>query len=153
MKRLKLLKLLIAVIASVTLASSAYATPIHLRCEYLTNPLGIDVMTPHLSWQSGDAGRNWKQSAYEVLVASREETLQAGNADIWDSGKVDSSDSVGVVYRGPALESRKRYYWKVRVWDAGGQVSESTESAWWETGLLQSARLEGQVDSLEQHRG
>src|ERR1700685_2736780 len=133
------LKLLIAVIAIVMLASPIYAMPTHLRCEYLTNPLGIDVMTPHLSWQSDDAGRNWKQSAYEVLVASREESLQPGNADIWDSGKVDSSDSVGIEYRGPVLESRKRYYWKVRVWDAGGQVSESAESAWWETGLHKSS--------------
>jgi alpha-L-rhamnosidase len=133
------LKLLIAVIAIVMLASPIYAMPTHLRCEYLTNPLGIDVMTPHLSWQSDDAGRNWKQSAYEVLVASREESLQPGIADIWDSGKVDSSDSVGVVYRGPVLESRKRYYWKVRVWDGERQVSESVESVWWETGLLKSS--------------
>ena len=139
MERFKLLKLLIAAIATIMLVSTTYAIPTRLRSEYLTNPLGLDVMTPHLSWQSDNAGRNWKQSAYEVLVASREDGLHAGNADIWDSGRVDSSDSVGVVYRGPALESRKRYYWKVRVWDAGGQVSESTESAWWETGLLKAS--------------
>src|SRR5579862_4523108 len=132
----KRLELSLAVIATVMMASLTYAIPTHLHCEYLNNPLGIDVTSPHLSWQSDDAGRNWKQSAYEVLVASREENLQPGNADIWDSGKVDSSDSVGIPYHGPALESRKRYYWKVRVWGAGGQVSESTESAWWETGLL-----------------
>ena len=70
------------------------------------------------------------------MVASNDENLQAGKADIWDSGRVDSAESVGIVYHGPALESRKRYYWKVRVWDAAGLVSQSAEGAWWEMGLL-----------------
>jgi len=124
------------IIAIVILASAAAATPVHLRCEYLENPLGIDAASPHLSWQSDNAERNWRQGAYEVLVASNDESLRSGKADIWDSGKVDSAESVGIVYRGPALESRKRYHWKVRVWDVAGQVSESAEGAWWETGLL-----------------
>jgi alpha-L-rhamnosidase len=129
-------KLLSVVIAIVMLASFASAAPVHLRCEYLENPLGIDAVVPHLSWQSDSTERNWRQAAYEVLVASNDESLQAGKADIWDSGKVDSAESVGIVYHGPALESRKRYYWKVRVWDAAGLVSQSGEGAWWEMGLL-----------------
>jgi alpha-L-rhamnosidase len=128
--------LLSVVIAIVILTSVVFASPVRLRCEYLQNPLGIDTVSPHLSWQSDSAERNWKQGAYEVLVASNDEILRAGKADIWDSGKVDSSESVGIVYRGPALESRKRYHWKVRVWDVAGQVSESAEGAWWEMGLL-----------------
>ncbi|MFZ0863874.1 MAG: family 78 glycoside hydrolase catalytic domain [Candidatus Sulfotelmatobacter sp.] len=129
-------KLLSVVIAVVILASLAFATPVHLRCEYLENPLGIDAATPHLSWQSDNTERNWRQAAYEVLVASSNESLRAGKADIWDSGSVSSAESIGIVYHGPALESRKRYYWKVRVWDASGQTSESEEGAWWEMGLL-----------------
>jgi alpha-L-rhamnosidase len=124
------------VIAILFLASAAYAKPVRLRCEYLENPLGIDVAAPHLSWQSNNSERNWKQVAYQVLVASSDDNLRAGKADVWDSGKVDSAESVGIVYHGPAPESRKRYYWKVRVWDAAGQASESAEAAWWETGLL-----------------
>jgi alpha-L-rhamnosidase len=131
-------KLLSVVIAIVMLASFASAAPVHLRCEYLENPLGIDAVVPHLSWQSDSTERNWRQAAYEVLVASNDESLQAGKADIWDSGKVDSAESVGIVYHGPALESRKRYYWNVRVWDAAGLVSQSAEGAWWEMGLLHS---------------
>jgi alpha-L-rhamnosidase len=118
------------------LTSAAFAAPLHLRCEYLENPLGLDKASPHLSWQSDNPERDWKQSAYEILVASSAELLRAGNADIWDSRKTESADSVGIAYRGPELESRRRYYWKVRVWDAGGQVSESKELAWWEMGLL-----------------
>ena len=127
------------VIATIILASVASAKPVRLRCEYLENPLGLDVGAPHLSWQSDSGERNWKQIAYEIFVASSEESLRADKADIWDSGKVDSADSVGIVYRGPALESRKRYYWKVRVWDAGGQTSDAAAGAWWETGLLHAA--------------
>ena len=134
--QLKRFSSLSVIMAVVVLGAAAAATPVRLRCEYLENPLSIDVASPHLSWQSDSAERNWKQTAYELLVASSDQGLRAGQADVWDSGKVDSAESVGIVYRGPALESRKRYYWRVRVWDAGGQVLESTEGAWWETGLL-----------------
>ena len=118
------------------LTAASWAAPVHLRCEYLVNPLGIDQASPRLSWQSNNSERNWKQTAYEILVASAPERLSAGNADVWDSGRNSSGESVDMAYRGPALESRHRYYWKVRVWDAAGQTSESAESAWWETGLL-----------------
>jgi len=124
------------VLAVGILISAASATPVQLRCEYLENPLGIDAMTPHLSWQSDNSERDWSQSAYEILVASREENLKSGRADIWDSGRMPSAESVGIAYHGPTLESRRRYYWKVRVWDASGQATESAEVAWWEMGLL-----------------
>lgn len=117
-------------------AGALSATPIHLRCEYRENPLGIDARVPHLSWQSDSTERNWKQSAYQVLVASSLEALRAGQGDVWDSGKIASDESVDIPYKGPSLESRKRYYWKVRVWDASGTASESIEDAWWEMGLL-----------------
>lgn len=127
------------VIVMVILASAASAMPVHLRCEYLENPLGIDATPPHLSWQSDNTERNWRQAAYEVLVASTSERLRAGAADIWDSGRTSSAESVGIAYGGPKLESRRRYYWKVRVWDETGLVSESAEEAWWEMGLLHPA--------------
>jgi alpha-L-rhamnosidase len=122
-----------------TLAAIASATPVRLRCEYMQNPLGIDTIAPRLSWQSDSTQRNWKQSAYELMVASSSNRLQSNQADIWDSGKTQSDESVGIAYKGPALESRKRYYWKVRVWDASGHVSDSAEQAWWEMGLLRPA--------------
>jgi alpha-L-rhamnosidase len=123
-------------IVIVMLVSTASATPVHLRCEYLENPLGIDKASPQLSWQSNNSGRNWRQVAYEILVASSAELLRAGQADIWDSGRIESAESVGISYHGPELQSRRRYYWKVRVWDAARQVFESPEPAWWEMGLL-----------------
>jgi len=126
------------VVAILILVPAASASPVHLRCEYLENPLGIDQAAPHLSWQSDSSERNWRQAAYEVLVASSGDRLRTGEADVWDSGKVNSAESVGIAYGGPALDSRRRYHWKVRVWDAEGHVSESTEEAWWEMGFLRA---------------
>lgn len=118
------------------LSVAAQGAPVHLRCESLQNPLGMDATKPLLSWQSDSKEHNWRQSAYQILVASSEEQLKAGHGDVWDSGKVSSDESVGIRYRGPALESRKRYYWSVRVWGPAGKAAESAETAWWETGLL-----------------
>jgi alpha-L-rhamnosidase len=129
-------RFLLIPLAIACLLTSVSASPVHLRCEYLKNPLGIDSPGPRLSWQSDSSERNWKQTAYEVMVASSSDRLQAGETDIWDSGKTESDESVGLAYKGPALESRKRYYWKVRVWDSSGKVADSTEDAWWEMGLL-----------------
>jgi alpha-L-rhamnosidase len=129
-------RLLGVLIGLAGLAITASATPVHLRCEYRQNPLGIDAPEPHLSWQSDNSQRNWKQAAYQILVASSVDLLRAGRPDLWDSGRTESDDSVAIAYKGPSLESRKRYYWAVRVWDAAGQMSASTEEAWWEMGLL-----------------
>ena len=41
-----------------------------------------------------------------------------------------------VVYEGPALESSRRYHWRVRVWDASGKASAWSAAASWEMGLL-----------------
>lgn len=117
----------------------AQAAPVKLRCDYRENPLGIDNTVPLFSWQSDNTERNWRQSAYQILVASSAENLQGGNADVWDSGKQSSDESVGIAYSGPALQSRKRYYWTVRVWDANGQQSQTSENGWWEMGLLQKS--------------
>ena len=125
-----LLKLSIILLAA---SAAGYATPVHLRCEHLNTPLGIDALHPLLSWQSDNTERNWHQSAYQILVATSTARLSA--PDVWDSGKQNSAESNGIVYSGPKLESRKRYYWTVRVWDAAGKVSEAIP-VWWEMGLL-----------------
>jgi alpha-L-rhamnosidase len=120
-------------IVTVLLSAGAMAAPVHLRSEYLVNPMGIDAPAPSLSWQSDNTQRDWHQTAYEIRVA----TSAAGlvKADVWDSGKQASAESVGIAYAGPRLEPRRRYYWTVRVWDAQGRPSTWAEAAWWEMGL------------------
>src|SRR5258705_4613263 len=80
--------------------------PGHLQCESLPEPLGIDIAQPRLSWQLQDSRRGARQTAYEVRVAGSAEALAQDHADVWDSGKVDSDQSVNVPYGGPAVESR-----------------------------------------------
>jgi alpha-L-rhamnosidase len=115
----------------------ASATPVHLRTDQRVDPLGIGPERPVLSWQSDSAARNWRQSAYRVLVASSLEKLQKGDADLWDSGRRESSESVNIAYEGPAPRPRQRCFWAVDTWDAQGKEEHSTENAWWETGLLE----------------
>lgn len=111
--------------------------PHRLRCEYLLNPRGIDEPAPRLFWQIADDRRGAVQTAWQVMVASRTDLLEANRPDVWDSGKVDSAANTHVVYAGPELVSRKRYYWKVRTWDATGSPSPWSGLAWWEMGLLE----------------
>lgn len=127
------------------------SSPIHptaLRCEYQENPLGIDTRSPRFSWQLAPLLRGQRQSAYRILVASSEEKLRAGQGDLWDSGKVDSDQSVLVPYDGAALESRRRAWWKVRIWDKDGQESPDSPPAWFEMGLLDKADWQAQWISL-----
>jgi alpha-L-rhamnosidase len=101
-----------------------------LRVEYLTNPLGIDAPRPRFSWKITSVARNTVQAAYQLQVSRADHVL-------WDSGRVPSDSSVFVSYKGPGLESRTRYGWRVRVWDGAGHASAWSAAAWWETGLLQ----------------
>jgi alpha-L-rhamnosidase len=113
-----------------------HAAPVKLRVEQRVNPLGIDAMRPVFSWQSDSVEREWKQTAYRLRVASTQAGLASGKADVWDTGRVDSSESVGIGYAGPELRSRQRYFWSVEVWDAKGGSSRASTPAWWEIGLL-----------------
>ena len=133
-------------------ATAAAAAPVRLQCEHLDNPLGIDSTAPRLSWQSDSSERNWKQSAYEILVSGTPNR----KADVWDSGRQTSSDSIDIPYGGPKLQSGKRYYWTVRVWDSHGKESNAAAPAWWEMGLLApsdwTAKWIAWKDQLEEDR-
>ena len=109
-----------------------------LKCEYKTNPLGIDVDRPRLNWKIRASQRGTVQSAYQIRVAERVEDLRRRRNHLWRSGKVKSDQSVHVVYGGPPLAARQRVCWQVRVWDNHGSASEWSEPAWWEMGLLKT---------------
>ena len=106
-----------------------------LKCEHLSNPLALNTTTPRLSWKIiSDEPENY-QSAYEIIVASSPTLLKPGKADHWNTGKVESSQSVLLPYNGKKLTSRMRCWWKVRIWDKNGKASKWSEPAFFETGL------------------
>ncbi len=107
-----------------------------LTCEYLNNPLGLDAKQPRLSWMMVSSRRGEVQTAYQVLVASTEQALLDGEADLWDSGKVLSDQSLHVVYNGKPLTSDIKCWWKVRVWDKDGHASAWSDNSFWTMGLL-----------------
>ncbi|MCY2991476.1 MAG: family 78 glycoside hydrolase catalytic domain [Planctomycetota bacterium] len=111
--------------------------PTYLRCEYLANPLGIDETSPRLSWLVVSSERGQRQTAYRILVASREELLGQDRGDLWDTDKVASDQTAAVVYDGRPLESRQNCFWKVKVWDRSGQESPWSRPTFWSMGLLQ----------------
>ncbi len=110
----------------------------HPLCEYRTDPLGIDVTVPRFSWRMETERQGARQTAYRILAASDETLLHDGQADVWDSGKVESDQSVHVPYGGSALSSRQRVYWRVIVWDEI-EASYESDSSWFEMGLLESS--------------
>jgi len=151
MKRTKIICLVaftLAFILCIEVCEAASPLSVNdLKCEYKTNPLGIDVVKPRLSWKIGASQRGTVQLAYNIRIAKHIEGLQRGRNHLWNSGKVKSDQSVHVVYDGPLLAARQRIWWQVRVWDNHGGVSEWSEAAWLEMGLLKAS--DWQADWIE----
>ena len=118
-------------------AQEARLKPQGLRTEWRSNPLGIDQPQPQLAWKVDSAERNQAQSAYRLLVASTKEKLAQDEADLWDSGKVASDETLGVRYSGKALRSGAACFWKVMLWDQAGHPTAWSEPAQWTMGLLE----------------
>ncbi len=111
------------------------AAPTDLRCEYLSDPIGIDVREPRFSWVLEPTRRGQRQAAYQLIVCSQADHAARGVGDVWDSGRTESEDSCHVTYQGPALQSFQRYFWRVRWWDEQGRVSPWSATAFFEMGL------------------
>ncbi len=123
-----------------------------MRCEYLENPVGIDVAKPRLSWTiapATPAARGVKQTAYRVLVASSTRGLESGAGDLWDSGKVASDQSIQVAYDGKPLASGAAAFWKVQLWDQSGESSGWSKPAFWSMGLLNPDDWKGKWIGLD----
>ena len=108
----------------------------HLRVQSLPNPQGVDVKSPLFSWQLESAERGVVQTAYRLALTSDAQ----GESMVWDSGPVTSAASVGVTPKGLQLEASTRYFWHVTVWDNKGNEATSTETAYFDTGLMATGK-------------
>jgi len=115
MKLLRALPILLALCAC-TPSVKTY----DLSCEGLDQPLATDIAVPRFSWKVF-SGTGASQEAYQIQLSSSRDGFT--RPDIWDSGKVESADQILVPYAGPALDSRRICWWRVRVWTGDGEAS------------------------------
>src|SRR6185437_3705662 len=135
-------KLFILVIFQfVAIADFSQTNADQLLCNNLPNPIGIGVSNPQFTWQLKSDKRNVTQVAYEIRVSNDLSHLKKGKNLEWNSGKILSDESVRVIYKGNALQSAKKYFWQVRVWDNYGKVSGWSTPAFFQMALLDESGL------------
>jgi alpha-L-rhamnosidase len=131
---MKALKLLLCLLFIPAMTFSQELSTYDLTAEHKTNPVGMDVLQPRLSWKIKGTGNNVMQTVYWIRVAT--DPKFSGSKIVWQSGEVASDQSVLIPYKGPDLKPFQKYYWQVRVWDNKGRSSKWSQSAFWETGFL-----------------
>lgn len=144
MKSLRLILFLLSILGTAYSQNLSVGT---LTVEHKTNPVGEDAMKPRFSWKISATGGSVLQTAYSIRVATDPRFSSARS--VWESGKIMSDESVLQDYKGADLKSGQRYYWQVRVWDNKGRVSRWSETAYWETGLLNKSDWKAKWIELE----
>lgn len=137
----KTLSFIFLFIALITQATTVKVSSVYT--EQMSNPLGLDTTTPRFSWQMQSDGQGVMQTAYRILVASSVEMLTENKADLWDSGCIESEQSLWVSYNGVKLKSNQRAFWKVKCYTNQGETSWS-EVAQFGIGLLNEGHWRGQ---------
>jgi alpha-L-rhamnosidase len=112
------------------------SSPIELRCESQTNPLGLGNPCPALSWRLAANAGIEKVLAYEIEAARSPAALRKGEPDLWQSGKVREDWASSAQYAGKALGSRATVYWRVRIWANKAEPSAWSAVSRFELGLL-----------------
>lgn len=126
--------------------------PDGLLCEYMSNPLGIDVKSPRLGWKVSTTKDGFRQSAYHVIVGTDSTKVASDSGDMWDTKKVNSPD-IHVTYGGNPLQSFTRYYWKVLIWNEKDKQVKSSNVASFETAMMNMSEWQGSwiTDTTDVH--
>lgn len=128
--------------------------PTSLLCNRRDSPIGVSAAGLRFSWTIGGE-RIRRQSAYQILVAADLDDLRANLGTMWDSGKTDGSEMAHILYEGAPLEAQTYYFWKIRIWDDTGTVTDYSDHALFATGIdgPWQARWIWTVKSPEQDSG
>ncbi len=99
--------------------------PTGLLCDLLPHPelAVITNKTPDFGWIVNASVKDDYQTAYQVEVASSPSLLQEDHPDLWNTGKISSSQSINIRYAGKSLEPHHRYWWRVCNWGRTGKQS------------------------------
>lgn len=100
-----------------------------LKINELEKPLGLDVVNPAFSWKLRSKKKNTKQKKMQIMVGKEKDSFE-----FWNSGEVETDQSLNVWYKGKPLQAETRYYVTVRSWNQDDECAEC--SSWFETGLL-----------------
>ena len=99
-----------------------------LRVNDLVAPMGIDASGLSFSWKMRSDAVGAMQTAYWITV-----TNDAGT-QVWNTGWINSDQSVGIRYEGKTLKSAEKYTVSVRIKDQDGAETEPADTCF-ETGL------------------
>lgn len=114
---------------SITSAYSSATEILNLKTNNYTIPLTVEDANPVFSWEMDSNLVGQQQKAYQIVV-----TRDSDGTVVWDSGKVEGSQSNDISYQGEALTAETAYSWDLTVWDAFGQ--SYTRETRFETGLM-----------------
>lgn len=115
---------------------------INLKCEYLVNPIGVDVEQPRLSWQIDDDRKGAKQTAYQIFVGTDSAEVAGGKGTEWSTSKINSYSQL-VKYNGKELTPFTVYFWRVDVWDKNGEKVQDLAISKFETGMKDVSNWQG----------
>lgn len=112
--------------------------PAGLLTNLLSHPekTVITTSTPSFSWIVPTTVQGDAQTSYQLLVASSPDLLAEGRADLWDSGRIASAQSLHVRYAGAALRPDSAYWWTVRTWNIQDRASAYAPPQRFGTGRL-----------------
>ncbi|MGV8095158.1 MAG: family 78 glycoside hydrolase catalytic domain [Mangrovibacterium sp.] len=141
MKRSFFILVFLLLIADSVFSQPVGCRPDHLRCEYLANPLGVDVSHPRFTWMLNDSRYGALQTAWQIVAGTDSAAVASGNGNMWNSQKV-VSDKMLVTYAGKKLQPFTKYYWSITVWDKDNQPSIPVVASF-ETGMMDMQNWKG----------
>lgn len=105
-----------------------------LRCNNMINPEGVNA--PLLSWKIKTSIEGISQKAWDVEIATSKDLLLKNRADVWKSGKHLSTEQFNITPKVSKFVDATTYFWRVRIWDNTGKLSNWSEPAYFSIGLL-----------------
>ena len=102
-----------------------------LRVADRVEPLAVEDSHPLFSWRMESDQRGQSQKAYQIVVKRAKD-----GSVVWNTGRVERSESVNIPYMGVTLQPQTAYEWELQVWDAQGRSYKQQSK--FETSLMES---------------
>ncbi|MFC2089503.1 family 78 glycoside hydrolase catalytic domain [Bacteroidota bacterium] len=136
---MKHLTIILGILLSVAACKNEKGIPApeNLKVEY--GAAVNDEANPRFSWVLSDTTRGARQTGYHLLVGSAERYLNDKKADVWNTGMVESDQSVFIEFKGEKLVSGERYYWTVRFKNEDGKLSGWSKPELFDMGFMKNS--------------